>query len=228
VTESSGSSLAGSPSQPNVTVQVPANQIQQSPASNGVALSANPLTISPTDVGSLTAKEILAANNQAVSQVASMYQYFGLFITIIVTLLGGFGVILGFVARRSLKEFIQEWDRKLQSLQKDMKESLEKDMKESLERLHDSVSQAEDSANKAAEHAQSIMDTAAILDKVLRDVDTIRAKFTAVNNASEAESYGETPGPAAAEASVEPSPSEEDAEVAARLEGKIELKDGEA
>jgi uncharacterized membrane protein len=161
----------------------------------------------------------LSANNQVVGQVASMYQYFGLFITIIVSLVGILAVALGFFARRSVNAFVQEWGRKL--------EALDRDMKESLNRLHEAVSMAEASANKAAKHARSIEDSKTILNKTLEEVDRLRASVVSLHDqvrgeAASAAAPIQTAEAEAAQPPPEPSGEDEDAEVAARLKGKID------
>jgi hypothetical protein len=211
------------PSSPGVSVTTnppvaaaPANSPQAATASSPTVTSS--LTIAPpADIASLTAKEILSANNQVVSHIASMYQNLGLFITIIVTLVGGVATWMSFVARRSVHEFIQEWSKKL--------ESVENEMKESLKRLREAVGEAETSANKAAKHARSIEDSEKVLNKTLIEVDRLRAKLSGEQSAVE------PPEPIAEAASRPPSPepqtAEEDAEVAARLQGKIDSPEGE-
>lgn len=146
-----------------------------------------------------------------------MYQKFGLFITIIVTLVGGVATWMSYVARRSVQEFIQEWTEKVKSL--------ESDMKEDLKRLRDAVTEAEGSAQKAAGHAQSIEDSKEIVGKILQDYDRLRSIPTL------SAQLGVSPQPiveaALAQPSQEPPATEEDAEVANRLKGKIDPPEGE-
>jgi hypothetical protein len=92
-----------SPSSP-VTAGPPVGMAQPPPVNAQKAAAASSpagasATIAPpADIASLIAKEVLSANNQVVSQVASMYQNFGLFITIIVTLVGGIAIWVSYVA----------------------------------------------------------------------------------------------------------------------------------
>ena len=100
-------------------------------------------------------------------------------------------------------------------------ESLENDMKEDLKRLHNAVTEAEGSAKKAAEHEQSIEDSKKILGKILEDYDRLRAiPSLATQLREEEERTAEQPPQEA------PIP-EEDAEVAARLKGKIDPSESE-
>jgi hypothetical protein len=128
------------------------------------------------------------------------------------------------LARKSVREFIQEWTKKLQSL--------ETEMKDSMARLRDAVTEAETSANKAAGHAQSINDSQKVLNKALEDVDKLRTFVASLHAQVGRELVGEAPSPSVAEAAVaqpppEPSAADEDAEVAARLKGKINSAEGE-
>ena len=182
-----------------------------------------PSIAASADIASLTARDILAANNQVVGQVASMYQHLGLFITIIVTLVGGIATLMSFLARRSVHEFIQEWTRKL--------EYIEKDLKDSRDRIHDAVEEAEASATKAAGHEHSLGDSKKVLAETLREVDRLRTGVASLSaqvqqtpaapaNVAQA-AAPEAPEAAGAEVVPEPSAANEDAEVAARLKGKI-------
>jgi uncharacterized membrane protein YccC len=142
-----------------------------------------------------------------------MYQNLGLFITIIVTLVGGVATWMSYVARKSVHEFIQEWTEKVKSL--------ENDMKGDLKRLHDAVTEAEGSAKKAAEHERAIEDSKKILDKILEDYDRLRAiPSLATQLRVEEERTTEQPPQEV------PTP-EEDAAVEARLRGKIDPPIGE-
>lgn len=153
-----------------------------------------------------------------------MYQNLGLFITIIVTLVGGVATWMSYLARRSVHEFIQEWTKKL--------ESVEIEMKESLKRLRDAVAEAEGSAKKAAKHAQSVDDSATVLNKTLEDAHRLRHDVASLYTQLRGEQSAAAPPQPIAEAapgqpSPEPLAAEEDAEVAARLKGKIDSPEGE-
>jgi peptidoglycan hydrolase CwlO-like protein len=153
-----------------------------------------------------------------------MYQNLGLFITIIVTLVGGVATWMSYVARKSVHEFIQEWSKKL--------ESVENEMKESLKRLRDLVGEAEGSANKAAKHAQSIEDSEKVLNKTLESVDNLRAYVASLDAQQRGEQAAAThPQPIAEAAPVQPSSepqaADEDADVTSRLKGKINPAESE-
>ncbi len=201
----------------------PANSQQAVAASSPTAPSL-PTIAPPADIASLTAKEILSANNQVVNQVASMYQNLGLFITIIVTLVGGVATWLSYVARRSVQEFIQEWTKKL--------ELIENNMKEVLQRLHDAVTEAEASAKKAAGHEQSIEDSTKVVSKTLKDIDalTLRLGVASLSDQVRGEEVSAVAQPAGEaggdQPASEPLAAEEDAEVAARLKDKINSPEG--
>lgn len=200
-----------------------ASDAQAPPPKSGPTAPLSATIAPPADITSLTAKEILSANNQVVSQVASMYQNLGLFITIIVTLVGGVATWMSYVAKKSVQEFIQEWTKKM--------ESLENDMKEASKRLHDAVNAAETSAKKAAGHEQSIEDSKKVVNKTLEDVDRLRVGVASLSAQFRGEEAAAAPQPVA-EAAVEQPPSEplaadEDAEVAARLKDKINSPEGE-
>jgi hypothetical protein len=171
----------------------------------------------PSDVSSLTAKEILAANNLMIGNVAGMYQSLGLFITVIVTLVGGGVGVIAYVARKDVKEFIHEWDDRLKTLAKDGDDSAK--------RLRDLVAEAEKSANKAAEYSKSIEGDREVLNRALKDLDRFRAASDGRSDESgggSSAAVAAEPGPMAAESEIDPEVTQEDAEVAARLNGKIE------
>jgi hypothetical protein len=203
--------------------QPPTVNTQQRTAASSTAAPPSATIAFPSDIGSQTVKEILSANNQVLSQVASMYQNLGLFITIIVTLVGGIATWMSYIARKSVHEFIQEWTKKM--------ESLENDMKEALKRLHDAVAEAEASVKRAATHEQSIEDSKKVVNKTLEDVDRLRVSVESLYAQHRGEVAAAAPEPVA-EAAVEQPPSEplsaeEDAEVAARLKDKINSPEGE-
>jgi hypothetical protein len=208
---------------PIVVTKGPSVQPQQSSTvSNPATQPSSPVT-SPPDVSPLVLKEILSANNQVVSQVASMYQNFGLFITIIVTFVSVIATLIGFLARRSVQGFIREWTKKM--------EPLEKEMKDSLNRLREAVTVAEGSAKKAADHEQSIKDNIAVLNKALEDVDRLQTSLESCLAQVRGEGAAVRPSATVAEGAVvqhspEPSTTEEDAEVAAHLQGKIDPEEG--
>ncbi len=203
--------------------QPPPVNAQKAAAASSPAGASAATIAPPADIASLIAKEVLSANNQVVSQVASMYQNFGLFITIIVTLVGGIAIWVSYVARKSVQEFIQEWTKKM--------ESIENDMKEDLKRLRDAVAEAEGSAKKAGGHAQSIEDSKEIVSKILEDYDRLRAIPTFSAQFRGEEEVAVSPQPVAetplAQPPQGPLATEEDAEVADRLKGKIDTPEGE-
>lgn len=180
----------------------------------GVGTITTPPIALPSDIASLNAKEILSANNQVVSQVASMFQLFGLFITIIVTLLGIFAALLGYLARKSVQEFIQDWTNRFKSHEDSIKESLAK--------IRDAVGDAERSARKAAEHEQSINASQQVLNRALKDIDRWQAGIAAgaCHDRSGAAPSVPIPPQKTEQASPESLP-EEDAEVSKLLKGKI-------
>jgi hypothetical protein len=195
---------------------------QQATATPSSTAPSSPTIAPPADIASLTAKEILSANNQVVNQVASMYQNLGLFITIIVTLVGGVATWMSYVARKSVHEFIQEWTKKL--------ESVENEMKESLKRLRVAVAEADASAKKAAGHEQSIEDSTKVVNKTLKDIDALKlgvASLSAQVRGEEVSAVAQPATEAGGDQPVsEPLAAEEDAEVAARLKDKINSSKG--
>lgn len=214
---------------------LPAAQTEQSSTISNPAMQPSPAITSPPDVSPVVLKEILSANNQVVSQVASMYQNFGILITIIVSLVGVFAGVLGFYATRSVREFLREWNNKMESLEKATKSSLEswdREIRRSVDKVHEAVAEAENSANKAAEHARSIEDNKIVLNKTLEDVDQLRARVEWLRAQVGAEEPGVGPARTVPEAEVaqplpEPISTEEEAEVAARLKDKIDPKGDE-
>ena len=174
---------------PNPDTNAPAATIAQSPTNppptsppseNGVIPPAPPSVPSPpqiavpADIASLTAKEILAANNQVVSQVATMYQHFGLFITIIVTMLGVVATVVGYFIRKSVNELVAEWTKKF--------EKIEAEMEKSRDRLRTAVDKAEESAKNAAVSAESIDDDKEVLGQAIKDVDRLRERVIAMGS----------------------------------------------
>ncbi len=216
-----------------ITTQVPAMRVEHSrPASNSALTPPTSLTVSPTEVGSLTAKEILAANSQAVAHVATMYQYFGLFITIIVSLIGiGVGGA-GWFAWKSLKEFKEDWNKQFLEEKGRMKDALEKEIEKHTLRINEAAASAEESARKAALDAQSVEDNKIILNEALKDVDKIKQKLagtrTSVETEFEIETSPPSKGPTQVTEPVDSSETEEDVKVATRLKGKIKPENGEA
>lgn len=99
---------------------------------------------------SMTVNEVLSANNQAVSQVATTFQWFAGFITIIVTLTGSLVTVMGFLAKKTADDFIKDWKDKL--------EKLETSTKDSERKLEEEVAKAQASAERAAEHEQAAYD----------------------------------------------------------------------
>lgn len=203
---------------PAQKAQTPSLTPQQSPVLRNPAASPSSAVAAPADIAPLL-KEMLSANNQVVGQVASMYQNLGLFNTIIVTLVGVIATLIGILARKSVQGFIRDWSKKM--------ESLEKEMKDSLSRLREAVTAAEGSAKKAAEHEQSIMDGTAVLSKNLQDVDRLQTSLESCLAQVRGEVAAVQPSPPVSEGGVlrhspEASTTAEDAEVAARLQGKID------
>jgi len=207
----------------DAVVQISPVGAQKAAAAPSLTAASSPTVAPPADIASVIAKEVLSANNQVVGQVASMYQNFGLFITIIVTLVGGIATWMSYVARKSVQEFIQEWTKKM--------ESLENDMKEDLTRLRDAVAEAEGSAKKAQGYAQSIEDSKEIVNKILKDYDRFRAISTFTPQLGEEKevvvSAQSVPEGGGERRPSEPSANEEDAQVAERLKGKIDTPNDE-
>lgn len=186
-----------------------------------------PLTSTPTliatppaDFASLTAKEILSANNQVVSHLAVMYQTFGVLITIIVTLVGGIATYLSYAARKNVAEFLQDWTKKMEVLEDRMKASSDR-IDEATAKAEKSAAQAAKSAQEAGRHEQSMKDSVTIAERNLKDIEEMRAQ-AGVPAATE----GLTPSVAVSEGlvvsdSTEALDSAEDAAVAKQLKGKI-------
>jgi hypothetical protein len=201
----------------------PAIVAQQLPAKVSIPKVQTSQTNESLSATSLTQwKEILSANNQVVNQVASMYQHFGLFLTIIVTLVGGIATWLSVMAKRSVNEFIKEWTDKMKLL--------ESEIKNSMNRLHEAVAEAEGSAKKAATHEQTLQNGVLILNQALQERDRLRENFTS-QHTQKSEEQSDLPS-SSAEATVIPPPTQssvtdEDAEVSALLKDKIDLPEGE-
>ncbi|MEJ0091338.1 MAG: DUF3149 domain-containing protein [Limisphaerales bacterium] len=173
---------------PNVDTNPPAIAIPSQPTNppfvalqgvdGGVKPQVPPLSPSmpqialPADIASLTAKEILSANNQVVGQIATMYQHFGLFITIIVTMLGIIATVVGYFIRKSVHELVGEWTKKF--------EKIEAEMEKSRNRLLAAVNEAEGSAKDAAASAESIDDDKKVLSQAIKDVDRLRERVIAM------------------------------------------------
>lgn len=197
----------------------PASVVPSTSPQTPTPASTSPIA-GPADIASLTAKEILATNNQVVGQVATMYQHLGLFITIIVTLVGGVATWLSYVARKNVHDFVADWKEKLQALQKEMEDAKT--------RLHAALAEAVKSASGAAQSAQSITDSQRVLSQTLEDVDRLRTIVTSL----EAEVRRQTglpnpppPPPTAIPATAPPNEgitAEESAQVAEMLKGKVE------
>jgi hypothetical protein len=220
--ESSSHALPLVSNPPSQGTLAPPGKPEQSQAFSRSA-TASLSAITPTSDISLLLKEMLSTNNQVVSQVAQMYQNLGLFITIIVTLVGVIATLLAFLARRSVQGFIHDWTKKM--------ENLEKDMKASLNRLHETVFEAETSAKKAAGYEESFKENIAVLNKSLEKVDRLQTDLQPylAQTRVEEPTLG-PPLPSVEDIEVphssEPSTAEEDAEVEAYLKGKIDPEGG--
>jgi F0F1-type ATP synthase membrane subunit b/b' len=192
-------------------------------SSNPTAAQLTP-PASPQTVPSLTAKELLDANSQAVTHLASMFQMFGVLITIIVGVVGVLATWLGILAKKSVNEMVADWSKKLEAIKADMEAAKAK--------LQEAVAQAQSSANDANRQAQSITDAQTVFNKTLQDLDTIKAKLAALSVTP-----ATTPAPAT-EAAVPPPPNgpapsavetvtaAESAEVANLLKGKLPEQTG--
>ncbi len=99
---------------------------------------------------SMTVNEVLSANNQAVGQVATTFQWFAGFITFIVSLTGILVTVMGILAKKTADDFINGWEGKLNKLESSTKELEEK--------LREEVAKAQSSAERAAEHEQAAYD----------------------------------------------------------------------
>ncbi|HEX8236839.1 MAG TPA: hypothetical protein VF600_12855 [Abditibacteriaceae bacterium] len=106
----------------------------------------SPIVATPTPAVP-TLNEVLMANNQAVIQISSMYRDFGLLLTLIVSVVGVVLTWFGYLAKKSVQDFIAEWKDKL--------DKIEKDMEASEAKLREAVERAEQSAVRAAEHERA-------------------------------------------------------------------------
>jgi len=119
----------------------------------------------------LTTKEILDANSQAVTHLATMFQTFGLLITAIVAVGGALASWLGLAMKKSFTEMVTDWTTKLGVIKAEMEAAKL--------RLQTAVEQAEKSAADASRTAQSIIDAQTVLSKTLQDLDGMKAMFAA-------------------------------------------------
>jgi hypothetical protein len=185
----------------------------------------------PADIASLTAKEILAANNAVVLQVATMYQHFGLLITVLVTVAAVFASYMSYVARKNVQEFVAEWDKKLQGK--------ELQIDSTLQRARDAEQTAAKSATEAEKHANSLTAVLPVINMALTQVDLIRAQLDQIRerNSDLAANYSTPEGAApqtplaptltapatqsAGPAIDEPISTHEQASVSERLRGRL-------
>lgn len=181
----------------------------------------------PADIASLNAREILAANNAVVGQVATMYQHFGLLITVIVTAVGAFATWMSYLARKNVHEFIAEWDKKLQEKEQQIDKALEKS--------REAEAMATRSAVEAERHARSIEASLTVLSQSLQRADELRAQVDQIRDklaalASEvrapvptatAPSPETPPPPSDGQAVDDPISTSEEASVADRLKGRL-------
>jgi uncharacterized protein HemX len=187
-------------------------------AASAQATQANPAV---TPAASPTSAATSTAGDAVLNRVASMFQNFGLFITCTVAVIGLGAGIFGFLAYKSVRDFLKDWELRL--IRK------EDELKDTLKRAHEAEEDAKKSADKAAKSSREIEDTQAIIDRVLKDVDEIRAKL---KGAPELQEGREAIAPQAEQkAAGEPSETvsaKEEADVAERLKGKIPGTSGEA
>lgn len=154
------------------------------------------------------------AGDQVLNRVASMFQNFGLFITCTVAVIALGAGLFGFLAYRSVRDFLKDWEQRL--IRK------EDELKDTLTRVHEAEEDAKKSAEKAAKSSREIEDTQAIIDQVLKDFDNIREKL---KNSPDLQEKREPPSPQAeqkaAGESTDTVSAKEEADVAQRLKGKI-------
>jgi hypothetical protein len=214
-----GATVSASP-QANQVGSAPATVTSSSvqPANQGITPPA------PPQVPSLTAKELLDANSQAVTHLASMFQMFAALITIIVGVVGLLATWLGLFLKKSVAETVAEWSKKLETIKTEMDAAKAK--------LHEAVSQAQASASDASRQAQSITDAQTVLSKTLQELDTVKAKLAALTetgagnfSARSTPEGGAAPTPSIA-STVETVTPAESAEVADLLKGKLPPQPG--
>jgi len=181
----------------------------------------------PADIASLNAREILAANNAVVGQVATMYQHFGLFITGIVGLFGIIATLMSYLARKNVHDFVEEWDKKLREKEQQIDKALEKS--------REAETLATRSAAEAARHARSIEESRTVLSQSLDRADELRAQVDQIRDrlaalASEVReplpkavtpSPETPPPPSTGQAVDDPISTSEEASVADRLRGRL-------
>lgn len=205
----------------------------ESSSSGPPTASVLPPHLPPSDVPSLTAKEILAANNQVISNVAAMYQHLGLFITIMTSLVGAAVAVIAFFARKSVHDFIDNWKEQLESLKQEESTKFSAAVAAAEAKLQAAVRAAEQSARIAAGHAQSIEDSKTVMATTLSEVDAMRRRFDSSPEQVAAElpiatsttgtnvAAGDESTALGTQSATPQNSSVEDAEVAERLRGKM-------
>lgn len=179
--------------------------------------SAAPFPVPATVNSGLTTKEILDANSQAVTHLATMFQTFGLLITAIVAVAGALATWLGLVMRKSFAEMVTDWTNKLAVIKAEMDAAKL--------RMQAAVDQAEKSAADASRTAQSILDAQTVMSKTLQDLDGMKAKFASQASDKTGQTAAASPG---SESSAGPSeiPRDESAPVEGVSEAETaEIKD---
>ena len=186
------------------------------PSQSGQLLTTQVLV--PSDFSSLTAKEILAENDKTVSQIAGVYTAFGAFITLIITFIGVFVGVLGWVAKKNVDSLIREYRERFEKVEFEIKK-VETDIKQAGDRLKDSVAQAQVSATEAARCEQEIKNSQTVLDKALKDMDEIKSFYAAqgltVPTSNTASAASSNQQEAAVPAADQSSLTEEEAKVSA-------------
>jgi hypothetical protein len=177
----------------------------------------NPAPSIPASASSAAAN---SAGNDVLNRVASMFQSFGLFITCTVAVIGLGAGIFGFLAYKSVRDFLKDWEQRL--IRK------EDELKDTLKRAHEAEEDAKKSADKAAKSSREIEDTQAIIDRVLKDVDEISAKLKNIPEfQGKREPVALQPESKAASEPADTVSAKEEADVAERLKGKIPGSSGE-
>ncbi|MEI8089011.1 MAG: hypothetical protein WCG63_05380 [Opitutaceae bacterium] len=212
---------------------------------------AAPLPVPATINSGLTTKEILDANSQAVTHLATMFQTFGLLITAIVAVGGALATWLGLTMKKGFSEMMTDWTTKLGVIKSEMeaeklrlqsemeaaKIRLQGEMDAAKLRLQAAVEQADKSAADASRTAQSILDAQTVMSKTLQYNDEMRAKFASQMSNTTGPSAAAAPGsessavppesPREQSAPVESVSEAETAEIKNMLKGKLGSPPGE-
>lgn len=132
-------------------------------------------------------KDAIAANNQTVSHVSGIFQAFGWWIGILITILGAGAGIGGWFAFKSLHELNAEHQKRLKKAEAQWQEEWKsfqakatRELESLVENARKQADAAESSARQAEKHAAAIENSRGILNQALIDIDALQGKHRAV------------------------------------------------